>query len=88
METGKYDVYTRAKKVCHENLLLPTQPQYSGTPQITQCAREAASFWRENAITVVIPLRGFSPDVVVTKTRYQMLENNHFVIGRRLNSLQ
>ena len=64
METGKYDVYIRAKKVCHENLPWSMQPQYSSTPQIIQCARKAASFWRENAIAVVIPRRGFSPDVV------------------------
>jgi len=64
------------------------QPQYSSTPQITQCARKAASFWRENAIAVVIPLRGLGPDVVVTETRYQMLEYNHFAIRRGFNLFQ
>ena len=50
------------------------QPQYSSTPQITQWTREAASFWRENAIAVVIPLQGFSPDVVAYNDNYNYNE--------------
>ena len=37
-------------------------------------AREPASFWRENLITVVIPTTSFSENVVVAEASYEMLE--------------
>ena len=49
-------------------------------------AREAASFWRENVVAVVVV--AVIAVVVVAETSYQMLEVLAFAIGRGLNLLQ
>ena len=44
---------------------------------LSRLAREPASFWQENVVAVVTPLReegNFSENVEVGKTSYQMLE--------------